>query len=109
MAYEDALKLEAEVDDLMNDGRVRKDASVEPENIGGKVRCCCRRKTCSTLKTDGDKKVARHRSVQEKFETIYPAWKQLIKEPWKDRGGLERFEYGVVLSLPTCVLLILER
>lgn len=43
--------------------------------------------------TDEDKKL-RHRLVREKFETIYPVWKQLIKEPWKDRGGLERFEYG---------------
>ena len=41
-------------------------------------------------------KVSRHRFIQQKFETIYPAWKQLIKEPWKDRGGLERFEYGMI-------------
>jgi hypothetical protein len=45
---------------------------------------------------DGDTKLARHRLVQQNFETIYQEWKQLIKEPWEDRGGLERFEYGVV-------------
>ena len=43
-----------------------------------------------------DTKATRHRSVQQKLESIYPLWKQLIKEPWKDRGGLERFEYGTV-------------
>ena len=37
IAYEDALKLDAEVDDLMNDGRAKRDVSIEPENIGGKV------------------------------------------------------------------------
>lgn len=47
-----------------------------------------------TLRIGDGTKIARHRSVQRKFETIYQEWKQLIKEPWKDRGGLERFEYG---------------
>lgn len=51
--------------------------------------------TCAKSRgIDEDKKLVRHRLVQQKFETIYQAWKQLIKEPWKDRGGLERFEYG---------------
>lgn len=49
-----------------------------------------------TLRLDEDTKLARHRLVQQKFETIYQVWKQLIKEPWKDRGGLERFEYGTL-------------
>jgi hypothetical protein len=43
--------------------------------------------------------------VQQKFETIYPVWKQLIKEPWADRRGLERFEYGAVWNTVDCVLL----
>lgn len=43
-----------------------------------------------------DAKTSHHRSVQQKLGTIYPAWKQIIKEPFKDRGGLERFEYGAV-------------
>ena len=54
-------------------------------------------KTCAdTKRLDEDTRLVRHRLVQQKFETIYQVWKQLIKEPWKDRGGLERFEYGVL-------------
>lgn len=46
IVYEDALKLEAEVDDLLNDGRGKKDGSIEPVTIGGKVHFCCWRNTC---------------------------------------------------------------
>ena len=45
---------------------------------------------------DEGTKLTRYRLVQQKFETIYQEWKQLIKEPWRDRGGLERFEYGMI-------------
>ena len=43
IAYEDALKLEAEVDDIISDGGGRKDTSTEPEIISGKVPGCCLR------------------------------------------------------------------
>lgn len=68
------------------------------------IRCLSIFGRCAeTWRIDDDPKAARHRSVQQKFETIYQEWKQLIKEPWKDRGGLERFEYGpvdTILLLP---------
>ncbi|KAF9792817.1 VRR-NUC domain-containing protein [Thelephora terrestris] len=85
IAYEDALKLEAEVDNLMNDGGGRRSTSAEPGTVG-----------------DDNTKAASHRMVQQKFETIYPVWKQLIKEPWADRRGLERFEYGYVWTRIVC-------
>jgi hypothetical protein len=60
----------------------------------------CFASVCETYtepqRIDQDTKLVRHRLVQQKFETIYQVWKQLIKEPWKDRGGLERFECGAV-------------
>jgi len=37
IAYEKALKLDAEIDNLANDGKGRKDTSVEPGTVGGKV------------------------------------------------------------------------
>ena len=40
IAYEDALKLEAEVDGMMNDGRGREGTPVETGNARGKVLCC---------------------------------------------------------------------
>jgi Fanconi-associated nuclease 1 len=44
IAYEKALRLEAEIDDLeMNDGRGKKDTSVEPGITGGNVLCFCLR------------------------------------------------------------------
>jgi hypothetical protein len=42
IAYEDGLKLEAEIDIPMNDGG-RKDTSIEPETIRGKALHCCPR------------------------------------------------------------------
>lgn len=106
IAYEDALKLEAEIDDLTNEGRERNETSIAPETIGGNVLCCCQQ-TCAELSRTGEgKKAIGHRLVREKFETIYSPWKRLIKEPWKDRAGLERFEYGAVRAQSNCVLLI---
>jgi hypothetical protein len=44
IAYEKALRLESEIDDLeVNDGRGRKDMSVEPGTVGGNVLCFCLR------------------------------------------------------------------
>ena len=42
IAYEKALKLDAEIDDLANDGK-GKDTSVEPGTVGGKVLRFCLR------------------------------------------------------------------
>ena len=96
IAYENALKLEAEIDDLANDGRGKKGTSVEPGTIGGNVFASDYEPYAETWRIDEDTKLVRHRLVQQKFETIYQVWKQLIKEPWKDRVGLERFECGAV-------------
>jgi hypothetical protein len=86
----------------MEGGRIRL-SSLKPSEV--KRFTAVRGMCAEPQRTDQDKKVAHHRSVQQKFETIYPVWKQLIKEPWKDRGGLERFEYGAVRARPTCILL----
>lgn len=39
IAYENALKLEAEIDDLVSDGKGKKDTSVKPGTIGGNMLC----------------------------------------------------------------------
>jgi hypothetical protein len=41
IAYENALKLEAEIEDLVSDRRGKKDTSVEPGTVGGKAFCLC--------------------------------------------------------------------
>jgi len=46
ITYEKALWLEAEIDDLMNDGRGKKDTSPEPGTVGGKVLCLHLRDVC---------------------------------------------------------------
>jgi len=39
IAYENALRLEAEIDDLVSDVRGKKDTSVEPGTVGGNMLC----------------------------------------------------------------------
>jgi len=46
IAYEKALKLEAEIDDFVSDGKGKKDTSVEPGIIGGNMLCPCLWKVC---------------------------------------------------------------
>ena len=110
IAYENALKLEAEIDDLTNDVRGKKGTPIEPSTISGKALVFAFETRTEPRGVGKDTKQSCHRLVQQKFETIYQTWKQLIKEPWKDRGGLERFEYGTAWrrSFPH-ILLILER
>jgi len=103
IAYEDALRLEAEIDDLVNDGR-GKDTFIEPGAIGSNVFTSSFGNYAEIRRIDEDTKSIRHRLVQQKFETIYQVWKQLIKEPWKDRGGLERLEYGMAPARSPCHL-----
>lgn len=41
IAYEDALKLEADIDDPVSDGRGKKDTSIESGTVGGNILYLC--------------------------------------------------------------------